>query len=137
MTGNQYLEMYQRSIDDPAGFWSEIAETFYWKQKWSPEEVCTENLDVTKGPIKIEVSTCLSVFDFGASLFVMGGQSVDERCWCFGSGLKGAKLTYATMPWTATWRPGTVRRLPCIGRGMSLIRMGSSHTQSSWIRFAR
>uniref|UniRef100_N1R517 Acetyl-coenzyme A synthetase n=1 Tax=Aegilops tauschii TaxID=37682 RepID=N1R517_AEGTA len=54
MTGNQYLEMYQRSIDDPAGFWSEIAETFYWKQKWSPEEVCTENLDVTKGPIKIE-----------------------------------------------------------------------------------
>uniref|UniRef100_A0A453BWY0 Acetyl-coenzyme A synthetase n=2 Tax=Aegilops tauschii subsp. strangulata TaxID=200361 RepID=A0A453BWY0_AEGTS len=50
----QYLEMYQRSIDDPAGFWSEIAETFYWKQKWSPEEVCTENLDVTKGPIKIE-----------------------------------------------------------------------------------
>ncbi|KAM3386808.1 hypothetical protein ACQJBY_009994 [Aegilops geniculata] len=54
MTGNQYLEMYQRSIDNPAGFWSEIAETFYWKQKWSPEEVCTENLDVTKGPIKIE-----------------------------------------------------------------------------------
>ncbi|KAM3386809.1 hypothetical protein ACQJBY_009994 [Aegilops geniculata] len=30
--------MYQRSIDNPAGFWSEIAETFYWKQKWSPEE---------------------------------------------------------------------------------------------------
>ncbi|CAM0904790.1 unnamed protein product [Alopecurus aequalis] len=50
----QYQEMYQRSINDPAGFWSEIAETFYWKQKWSPDEVCTENLDVTKGPIKIE-----------------------------------------------------------------------------------
>uniref|UniRef100_A0ACD5UXA5 Uncharacterized protein n=1 Tax=Avena sativa TaxID=4498 RepID=A0ACD5UXA5_AVESA len=50
----QYQEMYQRSIDDPAEFWSEIAETFYWKQKWNPDEVCTENLDVTKGPIKIE-----------------------------------------------------------------------------------
>ncbi|TVU14667.1 hypothetical protein EJB05_38150, partial [Eragrostis curvula] len=50
----QYREMYQRSIDDPAGFWSEIAETFYWKQKWNPDEVCSENLDVTKGPIKIE-----------------------------------------------------------------------------------
>uniref|UniRef100_A0ACD5UR97 Uncharacterized protein n=1 Tax=Avena sativa TaxID=4498 RepID=A0ACD5UR97_AVESA len=50
----QYQEMYQRSINDPAGFWSEIAETFYWKQKWNPDEVCTENLDVTKGPIKIE-----------------------------------------------------------------------------------
>ncbi|KAF8667330.1 hypothetical protein HU200_053005 [Digitaria exilis] len=50
----QYREMYQRSIDDPAGFWSDIAEEFYWKQKWNPDEVCAENLDVTKGPIKIE-----------------------------------------------------------------------------------
>uniref|UniRef100_K3Y5J6 Acetate--CoA ligase n=1 Tax=Setaria italica TaxID=4555 RepID=K3Y5J6_SETIT len=50
----QYREMYQRSIDDPAGFWSEIAEEFYWKQKWNPDAVCSENLDVTKGPIKIE-----------------------------------------------------------------------------------
>ncbi|CAL5027689.1 unnamed protein product [Urochloa decumbens] len=50
----QYREMYQRSIDDPAGFWSEIAEEFYWKEKWNPDEVCSENLDVTKGPIKIE-----------------------------------------------------------------------------------
>jgi hypothetical protein len=56
MNGAQYREMYQRSIDDPAGFWSEIAEEFYWKQKWNPDEVCSENLDVTKGPIKIEVS---------------------------------------------------------------------------------
>ncbi|XP_047061803.1 acetyl-coenzyme A synthetase, chloroplastic/glyoxysomal-like isoform X1 [Lolium rigidum] len=52
--GNKYQEMYERSIHDPAGFWSEIAETFYWKKKWNPDEVCTENLDVTKGPIKIE-----------------------------------------------------------------------------------
>ncbi|OEL15726.1 Acetyl-coenzyme A synthetase, chloroplastic/glyoxysomal [Dichanthelium oligosanthes] len=50
----QYREMYQRSIDDPARFWSEIAEDFYWKQRWNPDEVCAENLDVTKGPIKIE-----------------------------------------------------------------------------------
>jgi hypothetical protein len=55
MDGDQYREMYQKSIDDPAGFWSEIAGEFYWKQKWSPDEVCAENLDVTKGPIKIEV----------------------------------------------------------------------------------
>lgn len=31
----QYREQYQRSIDDPEGFWSEIANTFYWKQKWT------------------------------------------------------------------------------------------------------
>jgi acetyl-CoA synthetase len=27
--------MYQRSIDDPEGFWAEVAEGFYWKQKWN------------------------------------------------------------------------------------------------------
>ena len=59
MNGDQYREMYQKSIDDPAGFWSEIADEFYWKQKWSPDEVCAENLDVTKGPIKIEVGYSL------------------------------------------------------------------------------
>ncbi len=31
----RYREMYQRSIDDPDGFWSEIAEEFYWKEKWN------------------------------------------------------------------------------------------------------
>lgn len=59
MNGDQYREMYKRSIDDPAGFWSDIAEEFYWKQKWNPDEVCAENLDVSKGPIKIEVSGSL------------------------------------------------------------------------------
>ncbi|WVZ05601.1 hypothetical protein V8G54_018947, partial [Vigna mungo] len=49
----QYLKMYKRSIEDPAGFWSEIAEEFYWKQKWG-HKVCDENFDVRKGNIKIE-----------------------------------------------------------------------------------
>ncbi|KAK1318177.1 hypothetical protein QJS10_CPB04g01651 [Acorus calamus] len=49
----QYLEMYKRSIEDPARFWSEIASEFFWKTKWG-EEVVTENLDVKKGTIKIE-----------------------------------------------------------------------------------
>ncbi len=31
----QYKEMYDRSIADPEGFWSEIAEGFYWKKKWT------------------------------------------------------------------------------------------------------
>jgi acetyl-CoA synthetase len=48
--------MYERSIKDPAGFWSEVAETFYWKEKWNPSEVCSENLDVTKGTVHISVS---------------------------------------------------------------------------------
>ncbi|KAF7086940.1 hypothetical protein CFC21_090182 [Triticum aestivum] len=45
--------MYERSIKDPAGFWSEIADAFYWKEKWNPSEVCSENLDVSKGPVHI------------------------------------------------------------------------------------
>ena len=29
-----YREMYQRSIEDPEGFWGEIAEEFHWHKKW-------------------------------------------------------------------------------------------------------
>ncbi len=29
-----YEEMYKRSIEDPDGFWAEIAETFHWEKKW-------------------------------------------------------------------------------------------------------
>jgi acetyl-CoA synthetase len=31
---DQYESMYQRSIDDPEGFWAEIAESFHWQKKW-------------------------------------------------------------------------------------------------------
>lgn len=56
---NQYREMYRRSIEDPAGFWSEIAAQFYWKETWDPE-VYAENIDVRKGAISIEVGVDLS-----------------------------------------------------------------------------
>nr|XP_043607809.1 acetyl-coenzyme A synthetase, chloroplastic/glyoxysomal-like [Erigeron canadensis] len=49
----KYLEMYKNSIEDPAGFWSDIASAFYWKHKWG-NQVYSENLDVTKGKIYIE-----------------------------------------------------------------------------------
>ncbi|XP_024991801.1 acetyl-coenzyme A synthetase, chloroplastic/glyoxysomal-like isoform X2 [Cynara cardunculus var. scolymus] len=49
----KYLEMYKRSIEDPAGFWSDIASEFYWKQKWG-QQVYSDNLDITKGKINIE-----------------------------------------------------------------------------------
>ena len=31
----QYKEIYQKSIEDPEQFWSDIADTFQWKQKWN------------------------------------------------------------------------------------------------------
>ncbi|KAL8544239.1 hypothetical protein ACS0TY_004684 [Phlomoides rotata] len=49
----KYLDLYRRSIEDPAGFWSDIASEFYWKQKWG-NSVCSENFDVRKGRINIE-----------------------------------------------------------------------------------
>ncbi|XP_021610887.1 acetyl-coenzyme A synthetase, chloroplastic/glyoxysomal isoform X2 [Manihot esculenta] len=49
----KYLEMYKRSVEDPAGFWSDIASQFYWKQKWG-RPVFSENFDVRKGNVKIE-----------------------------------------------------------------------------------
>ncbi len=32
---DQYKKMYQRSIDDPDGFWAEQAENFHWHKKWT------------------------------------------------------------------------------------------------------
>ena len=32
---DKYKEMYERSINDPEGFWGEVAEGFYWKEKWT------------------------------------------------------------------------------------------------------
>ncbi len=32
---DEYQQMYQRSVDDPEGFWGEIANGFYWKEPWT------------------------------------------------------------------------------------------------------
>lgn len=57
--------MYNRSIEDPASFWSDIASEFYWKKKWD-QQVYSENLDIRKGKIDIEVirSPLLLQFQF-------------------------------------------------------------------------
>lgn len=49
----QYKEMYQRSIEDPAGFWDEISKQFFWK---SPPtgEFLQYNFDCNQGPISIK-----------------------------------------------------------------------------------
>lgn len=33
-TYEEYQQEYKRSIDDPAGFWGEVAENFTWRTKW-------------------------------------------------------------------------------------------------------
>ncbi|HOA75703.1 MAG TPA: acetate--CoA ligase [Phycisphaerae bacterium] len=32
---DQYRQMYKRSIEDPEGFWAELAEGFHWHQRWT------------------------------------------------------------------------------------------------------
>jgi len=47
-----YRNMYQRSIDDPEGFWAEQAEQFTWFEKW--REVRRFNYNVKNGPVDIQ-----------------------------------------------------------------------------------
>ncbi len=49
---DEYRKMYQRSIDDPEGFWAEMAEDFHWFKKW--DKVRSFNYNVKKGPIDIK-----------------------------------------------------------------------------------
>jgi len=49
---DEYKNKYQRSLDDPDGFWAEEAEKFVWFEKWNT--VRQFNYDVRKGRIFIE-----------------------------------------------------------------------------------
>ena len=46
-----YRELYQKSVDDPEGFWSEIAEEFHWFQKW--DSIRSYNYNLDDGPIDV------------------------------------------------------------------------------------
>ncbi|KAF9669426.1 hypothetical protein SADUNF_Sadunf14G0106400 [Salix dunnii] len=54
----QYFEMYKRSVEDPDGFWSDIASQFYWKKKWD-QPACSENFDWFKGGLTNICYNCL------------------------------------------------------------------------------
>ncbi len=49
---DEYQTMYDRSIKDPEGFWAEIAEGFYWKEKW--DNVWSYNYDRREGDVSIK-----------------------------------------------------------------------------------
>ncbi|MCA1905246.1 MAG: acetate--CoA ligase, partial [Desulfarculus sp.] len=48
----QYRQMYDRSINDPEGFWAEVAEGFHWNKRW--DRVLEYNYHRSKGPISIK-----------------------------------------------------------------------------------
>ena len=43
ISAEQYEDMYRRSIEDPEGFWGEIADNFVWKEKWTKVREYTFN----------------------------------------------------------------------------------------------
>ena len=65
----QYRTMYARSVDDAAGFWSEIASQFYWKEPPEKDGFLNYNFDPTVGAIKIQwmqgavTNVCYNVLD--------------------------------------------------------------------------
>ena len=32
---DEYQQAYQQSVDDPEGFWAEIAQNFLWRKPWT------------------------------------------------------------------------------------------------------
>ncbi|THU49714.1 hypothetical protein C4D60_Mb06t12460 [Musa balbisiana] len=95
----QYQNMYERSIEDPAGFWSDIASQFCWKKRWNPE-VCSENIDVRRGTVKIEwfkggvTNICYNALD--RNIEAGNGDKV-ALYWEGNEPGQDAQLTYAQM----------------------------------------
>lgn len=51
---DQYKETYQKSIDDPASFWGDIANEFHWKIPPNQEKFMDFNFDTRKGNVSIK-----------------------------------------------------------------------------------
>ena len=87
----QYNEMYQRSIQDPEGFWGEIASEFEWKEKWSKvlDYTFEGNVDVKWF---IDGKTNLSVNCLDRHLATRGDQTA--IIWEGNDPSEDSKLTY-------------------------------------------
>lgn len=47
----QYQELYKQSIENPQGFWCNVARQFHWETAASAENYLSYNFDISKGPI--------------------------------------------------------------------------------------
>eukprot|EP00041_Stephanoeca_diplocostata_P016326 m.321209 g.321209 ORF g.321209 m.321209 type:complete len:690 (+) comp20329_c0_seq4:3-2072(+) len=48
-----YKALYDASLENPAKFWSEVAEQFHWEKKWDADNVHSFNYDTRKGKVEI------------------------------------------------------------------------------------
>lgn len=64
-----YKAMYKRSLDDPAGFWGDVAKEFFWKIPPKPETFLKYNLNIDQGEVDIKwmegakTNICYNVLD--------------------------------------------------------------------------
>ena len=49
---DEYLEKYNRSIDEPEEFWSEMAQNFHWFKSW--KEVRSYNYNMDRSPVDVK-----------------------------------------------------------------------------------
>lgn len=81
----QYEEMYNRSIQDPNGFWSDMAKEFHWDKQWDEEHI-NWNFDVRKGPINVEwfkggtTNICYNALDRHVKAGMPGRSSSMQAC---------------------------------------------------------
>ncbi len=69
----EYIQEYQRSVNDPDAFWAGKAETFYWRKKW--DNVCEWDFE---GPdVKWFLNGKLNITEniFERNLFTKGDQT--------------------------------------------------------------
>jgi len=57
----QYLEMWNRAKDDPAGFWGDVAENLDWFQKW--DSVFEGDMPDTKWFVGGKINACYNCLD--------------------------------------------------------------------------
>lgn len=50
----QYKALYQRSIQDPSGFWSEIASGFHWEHPFNASSVISSNFKLSSGSVGVK-----------------------------------------------------------------------------------
>ena len=65
----EYKKLYEKSINDPEGFWGEIAEQFYFKTPPTKGKFLEYNFNVNKGPVFVKwwqgatTNVCYNVLD--------------------------------------------------------------------------
>lgn len=51
---DEYKELYQKSIEDPAAFWGDIASQYFWKVPPNKENFMDFNFDTRKGKVFVK-----------------------------------------------------------------------------------